>query len=157
MDIVLRRATESDIEIVQAFGAKLLNYERENYDPSLDKDWAFSDEAKGKYLAAIKEKYVLIAEAGGRPAGFLIGGIMPVKPGDARPIKQAYLNNIYVDESQRGAGIGERLVEEFKTYCKNEGVSRIGVSVLAANETANRFYNKVGFTPRSINLSLDLE
>lgn len=57
MDIVLRRATESDIEIVQAFGAKLLNYERENYDPSL------------------------------------------------------YLNNIYVDEGQRGAGIGERLVE----------------------------------------------
>lgn len=156
MNISIRRAEPSDIETIQKFGSELLNYERVNFDSSLDKDWAFSDEAKAKYLAAINEKYVTIAEVDGEPKGFLIGSIIAPKAGDARSIIQANLQNIYVDETQRKAGIGGMLVEDFRAHCRSVGVKRLNVSVLAANETAVRFYNTVGFKSRSINLSQEL-
>lgn len=156
MNISIRRAEASDLEIVQKFGSELLNYERKAFDSSLDENWAFSDEAKKKYLAAINEKYVTIAEKDNRAIGFLIGSILSPKAGDARPIKQAFLQNIYVDEAERKTGIGNELLEDFKNYCIEEGVSRLNVSVLAKNEVAISFYQKSGFKPRSINLSMEL-
>lgn len=156
MKTLIRKATVSDIDTIQDFGSKLLNFERENYDPSLDANWALSDEAKAKYLNAIETKYVTIAEIEGRPVGFLIGSILEQKAGDARQIKQAYLQNLYVDKNSRKSGIGKELVEDFKNYCRNEGVKRLNVSVLAANEVAVKFYGATGFEPRSINLSQDL-
>jgi len=156
MDISIRKASDSDLKLIQEFGSRLLNFERENYDSSLDSNWAFSDEAKAKYLVAIRERYVIIAELDGRAVGFLIGSVATPKPGNARPIKQAMLQNIYVDSSQRGIGVGKRLVEEFKAYCKGENVDRINVSVMAANKVAISMYEKVGFSPRSINLAMEL-
>ena len=156
MDISIRKAEVSDIETIQNFGSKLLNYERENYDSSLDKDWAFSDEAKAKYLNAIQDKYVIIAEANGQPIGFLIGDIVAPKDGDARQIKQAFLRNIYVDEEYRKSGVGKKIFEFFKEHCINEGVRRLNVSVIAGNEKAVSFYNNVGFVPRSFNLVQEL-
>ena len=156
MNISIRRAEASDVETVQEFGSKLLNYERENYDSSLDSNWAFSNEAKAKYLDAIQNRYVTIAEADGQPVGFLIGSITAPRAGDARQIKQANLQNLYVDESVRKAGIGKQLVENFKDYCKSENVSRLNVSVLAANKVAVDFYDAMGLKPRSLNLSQDL-
>ena len=85
-----------------------------------------------------------------------IAKIIDITPGSARPIKQAYLENIYVVGSARKSGIGAKLVADFQDYCKKEGVNRINVSVLAANTTAVDFYQKVGFSPRSLNLSQDL-
>ncbi len=155
MNISIRRASESDIDIVQEFGSKLLNFERENYDPSLDKNWALSEEAKQKYLAAINDQYVLIAEVSGQPVGFLIASVSAPKAGNARPIKQAYLQNIFVEEKMRSTGVGGKLLEELKAYCKSEAVTRLGVSVLAANKTAVDFYKKTGFTERSINLAME--
>ena len=156
MNVLLRKAKSSDIGIIQEFGSKLLNYERDNYDTSLDSNWAFSDEARQKYLDAIQNKYVIIAEMDGRPIGFLIASIIEPKTGDARQIKQAYLQNIYVEENYREAGVGKELVDSFKDYCRKEGVKRLNVSVLAANKNAAKFYDGIGFKPRSINLFQEL-
>lgn len=156
MSISIRRAKPSDIETIQQFGSKLLNFERENYDASLDSNWALSDEAKVRYLDAIQNKYVIIAELEEQPIGFLIGSIIEPKASDARQIKQAYLQNIYVDEDFRKTGAGKQLVAAFKKYCQDEGVKRLNVSVLAANEIAIKFYNIVGFKPRSLSLSQEL-
>lgn len=156
MKATIRRAKVSDIATIQAFGSKLLNYERENYDSSLDENWAFSDEAKIKYLDAIQNKYVSIAEIGGQPVGFLIGNIITPMSNDARQIKQANLQNIYVDEDVRNTGLGKRLIEDFKEYCKSNDVTRLNVSVLAANTIATDFYYNNGFKPRSLNLFQEL-
>ena len=156
MNATIRRAKASDITIIQEFGSKLLNFERENYDSSLDKNWAFSDEAKTKYLDAIQNKYVSIAEIGGQPVGFLIGNVIEPTSNSARQIKQANLKNIYVDENMRKTGLGKKLIEDFKQYCKNNDVIRLNVSVLATNITATEFYNNCGFKPRSLNLFQEL-
>jgi len=155
MTITIEPATSNDINVVQKFGHKLLNYEREAFDPTLQSDWAFSDEAKKKYLSAINEHYVVIAKKDGQPVGFLIGRIIPSQS-TARNIKRANLENIFVDPDERGKGVGEKLIGSFKSYCQKHSVTRLDVSVLAQNQSAIDFYKKVGFNPRSINLSQKL-
>lgn len=155
-DITIRRATLDDLKIIQQFGYELLEYERRNWDPALDSNWPFSKEGEQKYRMAITDKYTVIAENDHQPVGYLIAKIIDTAPGSARSIKQAYLENIYVVSSARKSGIGAKLVANFQDYCKKEGVNRINVSVLAANTAAVDFYQKVGFSPRSLNLSQDL-
>ena len=155
-DITIRHATTDDIETIQKLGFELLDFERKNWDPSLDANWPFSEEGKKKYLAAIENKYTIIAEKDGEPVGYLIGKLIDISPDSARPIKQAYLENIYVSESMRGANIGSEIFANFRDYCKSEGVSRINVSVISDNENAIKFYKNVGFSPRSISLSQEI-
>lgn len=156
-NITIRRAALEDLKIIQRFGYELLDYERQNWDPALDINWPFSKEGEQKYRFAITDKYTIIAEKDKKPAGYLIGKIVGAAPGSARNIKQAYLENIFVSDSARKSGVGAKLITEFKDYCKKEGVSRINVSVLAANTTAVDFYQKVGFSPRSLSLSQELK
>jgi GNAT superfamily N-acetyltransferase len=156
-NITIRRAALEDLKIIQRFGYELLDYERQNWDPALDINWPFSKEGEQKYRFAITDKYTIIAEKDKKSAGYLIGKIVGAAPGSARNIKQAYLENIFVSDSARKSGVGAKLITEFKDYCKKEGVSRINVSVLAANTTAVDFYQKVGFSPRSLSLSQELK
>ncbi len=156
-NINIRKAEEADIGLIQDFGSKLLNFERENYDSSLDANWAFSEEARKKYLEAIREKYTIIAECDKKPVGFLIANIIDLQPGNARLIKQANLQNIYVDEAYRSLGVGEKLVNCLKEYCTDYEVNRLNVSVLAENDVAIHFYQKVGFIPRSINYYQEID
>ena len=156
-NITIRRAALEDLKIIQRFGYELLDYERQNWDPALDINWPFSKEGEQKYRFAITDKYTIIAEKDKKLAGYLIGKIVGAAPGSARNIKQAYLENIFVSDSARKSGVGAKLITEFKDYCKKEGVSRINVSVLAANTTAVDFYQKVGFSPRSLSLSQELK
>ena len=155
-NIIVRRATLEDIKTIQQFGYKLLDYERQNWDSALDVNWPFSKEGEQKYRTAITDKYTIITEKDGKPVGYLIGKVVDAAPGSARHIKQAYLENIFVSDSDRKSGVGVKLIVDFRDYCKKEGVSRINVSVLAANTIAVDFYQKVGFSPRSLSLSQEL-
>lgn len=155
-NITIRRATLKDLKTIQRFGYELLDYERRDWDPALDVNWPFSKEGEQKYRTAITDKYTIIAEKGGKPVGYLIGKVVDAAPGSARHIKQAYLENIFVSDSDRKSGVGVKLIVDFRDYCKKEGVSRINVSVLAANATAVDFYQKTGFLLRSLSLSQEI-
>lgn len=156
-DITIYCATLDDLKIIQQFGYELLDYERRNWDSTLDPNWPFSKDGEQKYRTAITDKYTIIAKKDGEPVGYLIAKIIDISPDSARPIKQAYLENIYATNSARKSSVGTMLISNFKTYCKKEGVNRINVSVLAANTTAINFYQKVGFSPRSLNLSQEIK
>lgn len=154
--IIIRQATEPDLKTVQQFGYEMLDFERRNWDNSLDPKWPFSETGEQKYLEAIKNKYTIIAEKDGKAVGFLIGKIIKAPVGDARHLDQARIENIYVDESARKFGIGAQLINNFRDFCRSEDVDRLDVSVLAGNEVAVEFYKKMGFRPRSLNLTQEL-
>ena len=156
-EMLVRRAKMEDLGTIQQLGFELLDFERRNWDASLDVGWPFSEAGKKKYEEAIREKFVVLAENRGEAVGYLIGKITKRDVGDARKICQAQLENIFVREGSRGVGTGAKLMSEFKEYCENEGVDRLNVSVLAQNEQAIKFYEKVGFMPRSLNLSLEMK
>jgi len=55
-----------------------------------------------------------------------------------------YLEDIYVTESARGQGVGEAMLRELAQLAASRGYERIDFVVLDWNETAIRFYKKLG-------------
>jgi ribosomal protein S18 acetylase RimI-like enzyme len=62
------------------------------------------------------------------------------------------IEDVVVDESARGRGIGEALVEEAKAHAVAAGAARISLTSRAEREAANRLYRRLGFSPRETNV-----
>lgn len=57
----------------------------------------------------------------------------------------AKLDDVYVQENQRGKGAGTALIESLKDQLRRESITRIDVAVHLNNPEARRFYEKLGF------------
>ena len=154
--ITIRRATIEDLRDVQQLGYELLKYEHDNWDESLDLQWPFSEVGETNYRKAILERVTLLVEDDGKIAGFLIGSIQKPAEGAARKTITAQLNNIYVREEWRGQELGRKLAEEFKTVCNTGSVEQINVTVNSQNTDAIAFYERVGFAPSRIFMSMKI-
>jgi len=69
-----------------------------------------------------------------------------------------YLEDIIVTEEMRGRGIGGMLFDRLKTEAREKGWKRMSWQVLEWNETAIRFYRKLGASldPEWMNGTLEL-
>ncbi|WP_323797595.1 GNAT family N-acetyltransferase [Nisaea sp.] len=87
-------------------------------------------------------KNTLIARANGKIVG-LVGYGPPTTGifGDRGEIK-----HLYVDGSQRGRGLGRRLLQQAFQQMRELGFDGIGLAVVRENVTARRFYNSLGGT-----------
>jgi ribosomal protein S18 acetylase RimI-like enzyme len=57
----------------------------------------------------------------------------------------AKLDDVSVEETRRGQGIGTALVDQLKRQLTKEAVSRIDVGVHLENPEARKFYERLGF------------
>lgn len=87
----------------------------------------------------------LIAEAGGRPVGlslfFPSFSTWRGKPG-------AYVQDLFVDPSERGTGLGRRLLAQTTALVRARGGVYLRLSVDAENVAAQGFYARVGLRHR---------
>ena len=60
-------------------------------------------------------------------------------------VDEADITNVAVEESTRGQGIGQALMEKVIETCDNKGVLMIGLEVRAGNEPAKKLYSGLGF------------
>ena len=67
-----------------------------------------------------------------------------------------YIDDLCVDESWRGSGVGRRLLEHAKAYAGELGCREVLLTVWEGNEAARRFYRNNGFTPRSCLMELKI-
>ena len=65
----------------------------------------------------------------------------------------AELETLSVSPAQRGGGIGTLLMDRALTELSARSIRDLQVGVLAANESAIRFYARFGLTPRLVTLS----
>ena len=61
------------------------------------------------------------------------------------------VEDVIVDGSARGQGVGEALVQRAIELAKEKGVGTIALTSSPFREAANRLYVKVGFTKRETN------
>jgi ribosomal protein S18 acetylase RimI-like enzyme len=59
--------------------------------------------------------------------------------------RYGYVNNIYVEPSQRGAGLGKALMEQAETWFLSRRVKNVRLTVTASNEAACRLYQSCGY------------
>lgn len=95
-----------------------------------------ADESKPVYVAAVESDNV---------AGYAFCVIKNSLPKEFMvPIRIMYIDDLCVDEAFRGQHIGEALFEHVKKEAKRIGCYEVTLNVWAGNDSAERFYEKMG-------------
>lgn len=149
--MLVRRATPSDIPALIDLCAGLFAEDGGRRDAAIDLGWP-RREGRPYFSRVIGDDETLgiMAEVDGAAAGYLVGRMR--EPVDARPIRVAVLEAMYVQLEHRRRGIGAALVGEFRGWASQQNAIRLSVTAYAANIDAIRFYEREGFSARSLSL-----
>ena len=121
----LRGFRPSDVPYVAAIVSDALH---EHYDPSL----------YGSLSADWPEGFLLAADSGELPVGFLLG-VSQVE-------REARILMFAVDRDHRTRGVGTLLMSTFLERCRGRAFRRVTLEVRVSNATAIRFYNRYQFS-----------
>ncbi|QKE62058.1 GNAT family N-acetyltransferase [Aquipseudomonas campi] len=61
----------------------------------------------------------------------------------------AEIDELFVHSSQRGKGIGGKLLQNAETECVRRGCTNIALQLSRNNDSAREFYHRLGYAPRS--------
>jgi len=125
-------------EAVEAFGRLL---------PQLSSSAQPVDAAALAAIVASPAVTVLIARSGGHIAGSLTLAMFPIPTG-----LRAWIEDVVVDESARGQGIGAILTEEAVRLAREAGARSLDLTTRPSREAAGRLYERAGFRQRETRL-----
>ncbi len=66
--------------------------------------------------------------------------------------EKAWIEDVVVDFSSRGKGIGEKLIRYAIDYSRNKGIRTIDLTSSPERIAANKLYQKLGFEKRNTNV-----
>ncbi|HHY88678.1 MAG TPA: GNAT family N-acetyltransferase [Chloroflexi bacterium] len=134
-------------EVVQAF---------EHLVPQLSSSAKIPTREEIEDMVQSKSSIVLVArdpDHGGRIIGSLTLAVFRIPTG-----VRAWIEDVVVDNTYRGRGIGEALTRAALERARQEGARTVDLTSRPTREAANRLYQRVGFKLRQTNLyRYDLE
>lgn len=129
---VLEQVTD---EIVAAFDRLL---------PQLSRSAEALDAAALRRLVSYDANTILIARSGDAIVGTLTLVVFPIPTG-----LRAWIEDVVVDESARGQGVGAALTEEALRIARAAGVRTVDLTSRPERAAANRLYQRLGFAQRN--------
>ena len=90
---------------------------------------------------------LLIARDGQKIVGSLTLVVFPIPTG-----ARAWIEDVVVDSSARGKGVGETLNREALKVAKERGAVTVDLTSRPSREAANRLYQRIGFEKRDTNV-----
>jgi ribosomal protein S18 acetylase RimI-like enzyme len=79
-------------------------------------------------------------------------GMLTLVVFDAPTGRRGLIEDVVVDESARGRGVGEALTREALSLAAAAGVDSVSLTSRPERESANRLYRRVGFDQRETNV-----
>lgn len=140
MTLALRDARPGDEALVLRFIRALAEYEK-----LLHEVRATEADVERLLFGTPARAEALIAEQDGTPVGFALW-FYSVSTFDGRP--KLYLEDIFVEPTARGAGIGKAIFRDLARRALAAGCLRMEWSVLDWNAPSIAFYRSIGATPR---------
>lgn len=153
-NIVIRKAILEDVSYIQNLNNELFKLEKENYDTTLVLNWALTEDGKEYFEDLIKNQYVIVATLEEKIIGYLAGSIN--EKGSYEEIQYGEINNMFIKEDYRLYGIGKKLINTFKDYCRNNNISNLKVVASSKNKNAIDFYRKNGFDDFNLTLTMNI-
>ena len=150
-DLIIRKATIEDLNDITNLNNKLFKLEKENYDNTLVENWPLSEDGNEYFEDLIINQYVIVATINNKVIGYLAGSIN--EKGSYKEVQYGEINNMFIDEKYRKYGIGKKLINEFKDYCKDNKIYNIKVEASYKNKGAIEFYHKNGFNEFNLTLT----
>jgi GNAT superfamily N-acetyltransferase len=164
MDIVIRKANVNDIDLLMEMWEEFTKVHDEIVTKNNNKirpHIVLSQNAYNSYKKFIKKQiiskdaFVSIAEADGKPSGYVLSFIKENIPVYAVE-KLGYIVDMYVKKEYCGLGISSRLKNEVIDWCRKKGVRYISLMVFCDNEHAHDVYEKWGFFNYSIEMRKEI-
>ena len=116
------------------------------------------DETALKALLLEENKPIFIAQEDNRVLGYCFCVLKDYRGSGVQTDRvELYIDDLCVEESARGQGIATALYRYVKDFAKELGCSHITLNVWCGNVGAQRFYEKMGLTPRHIMMEQPLE
>jgi ribosomal protein S18 acetylase RimI-like enzyme len=134
MPIAIEVARTADGELAAAF-ARLI--------PQLSSSTAAPDEERLRRIVEFPGNRLLVARDGDEIVGTLTLVVFPIPTG-----LRAWIEDVVVDESARGRGVGEALTREALRLAAAEGARSVDLTSRPSRAAANRLYQRLGFELR---------
>ena len=131
--INIRRATATDWNTVYKFVSAL---EERTFDAEDFRNLYQQNSSRPEY-------YYLIAEAEGTPVGFISLHTQVLLHHGGRT---GEIQELYVEESHRGKGVGQRLLADVEKIAIDIGLLEIEITAHLRRTVAHRFYQRHGYT-----------
>jgi ribosomal protein S18 acetylase RimI-like enzyme len=139
--VVVEEVTEVTPEVIEAVGRLVPQLSRSAPVPS-DEELAEIVASPATLLLAARS-----GESQGRVIGLLTLAVFRIPTG-----VRAWIEDVVVDESQRGKGVGEALTEEALRRAAAAGARTVDLTSRPSREAANRLYRRLGFVVRETNV-----
>ena len=105
-----------------------------------------------RYLDCIRQRQLYVAKLNGIVAGFVLIKMRQYDSPGHVARKVLVVDEICVEQTLRGHGIGTRMMEEVHALARAFGCTDMQLGVYPQNDDAVGFYQKCGFTIRSIDM-----
>jgi len=112
--------------------------------PQLSASAVQPDQAAVERIVSSDAITLLAARLDGRIVGLLTLAMFPIPTGF-----RAWIEDVIVDETARGQGIGEALTKEALDLAEAAGARTVDLTSRPSREAAGRLYERVGFAERS--------
>ena len=100
---------------------------------------------------------IFICDDGGKVAGYCFCQIREYAESTVlTDRKELYIDDLCVDESRRGRHIGTVLCDHATAYAREIGCQFLTLNVWQGNDSAMKFYERAGMSPRSITMEKKL-
>jgi GNAT superfamily N-acetyltransferase len=144
-------ADRSDLDDFVASVIGLFREDAGTHDAAMDVTWPVR-EGLNYYGGLLPDETCLLAVArdGDLVVGHLVGKLL--EPDSLRRQRFAVLESMRVDPTRRRSGIGARLVEYFLDWARHHGAQQASVSAFAANQGAQRLYERHAFVPMTVTM-----
>lgn len=147
---MLELATHSDREAVNAL-ARQVHEMHVAWRPDIFRmvDEIYTQE---RFQESIKARQLYVAKLNGIVVGYVLIAMKEKNIPPLVPRKVMLIDEICVDKSFRGHGIGTRMMEEIHALARAFGCTDLQLGVYPQNDDAVAFYQKCGFSIRSIDM-----
>ena len=157
MPAVIRRARAGDERRVAEFAIRLFDQHVE-YDAERFSTFANLDGAARFYLSRFEtpDSAVFVAEIENEIVGFAYIERDPLNYAELLE-NGAWLHDIFVDEHARAEGAGKGLINAAAEAAKELGAEKLLLTVAAKNNAAQQVFEKAGFRPTMMEMTLNLK
>ena len=138
MSVVVEEAIAVTDQVVAAFARLVPQLSRSNPPPTA---------AELEEMVAAPGTFVLVAREDDEILGSLTLVVFRIPTG-----RRAWIEDVVVDESARGKGVGEALNRHALDLARREGCKTVDLTSRPSREAANRLYQRLGFVARDTNV-----
>lgn len=138
MTVVVEKVQKVTSEVVLAFASLIPQLSRSNPAPT---------ETELNDMVSSPASDVFIARVDGKIVGSLTLVTFRIPTGI-----RAWIEDVVVDESARGHGVGEALNQAAIAEARKNGAVTIDLTSRPSREAANRLYQRIGFVQRDTNV-----